>query len=168
MCLLYKPPEKDLGWAKVVWYSLPFWWILHLEQWSTSPKKSLPWQIVLGRISLLEKGICCKKKFSVCESLPRRALRSKTWIRTAKVAIIITLVYCLKFDETGSVRHAIKRITVNTHVISYCYFNGQRSSIFQGYQLSPKEFLKGEHVLLILRWTWFGWPSNVRRMCLEP
>ena len=32
-----------------------------------------------------------------------RALRSKTWIRTAKVAIAITLVYCLNSDETGCI-----------------------------------------------------------------
>ena len=137
MCLLYKPPEKDFGWAKVVWYSLPSWWSLHLEQWSTSPKTSLPWRwrkIVLGNISLLEKGICCKKILCLWKS-PQTCLALKTWIRTAKVAIIITLVYCLNSDETGSVRHAIKRITVNiltnTDVISYCYSDGQRSSIFQ-------------------------------------
>ena len=56
---------------------------------------------------------CLVKNASVCVSLPRRALHSMTGVKIVTAAII-TLVYCLNFDVTGSVRHAIKRMTVNT------------------------------------------------------
>ena len=59
------------GWATVVLHSLPSWWSLHPEQWSTNPKTSQPWrwrQIDQDRISQLEKGMSRQKLLRLCKS----------------------------------------------------------------------------------------------------
>lgn len=91
-------------------------------------------------------GYLVKNPFA-SQSLPRRGFQSITGIESVTAAVI-TLVYRLKSDEIGSVRHTITWIAVphlaNADVITYCYFNGQWSSIFQ--ETSPDQF-----ILLIIK-----------------
>ena len=108
----------------------------------------------------LSRGYLVKNPFA-SQSLPRRGFQSMTGIESVTAAVI-TLVYCLKSDEIGSIRHTITWIAVtllaNADVNSYCYFNGQRRFIFQETSLhqGPGEFLTGAHRLLILLRTLFG------------
>jgi len=91
-------------------------------------------QIVQGRISLVEKGICGQKIICLWKS-PRTclALHSMDNNRNGSNNNYFGLLFEFRWNWFRPTR--IMRITVNTltntDIISYCYFNGQRSSILQ-------------------------------------